>query len=93
MHLLKKRLEKWVHSQIVADDTDRMLELTEKNLLAIIGEDHADFNEFKQILSLFRDLDYHPFELGAYDEVDKWNDAKQKMVELLQRVIRERKEK
>lgn len=90
---MKKRLEKWRNSRIVVVDTDGMLELTEKNLLAIIGEDHPDFKEFKRIVSLFRVVDYHPFELGAYDEVDKWNDAKQEMVQLLQRVIREHEEK
>ena len=88
IRLIKRLLKDWRSFQYLPGDPgDRMCARTEKHLKKIFGEEHEFYQKFKEINALFADANIHLFEIGLYDELEKWNKAKELMVELVENAL------
>jgi hypothetical protein len=88
IRLITRLLKDWrSFKYLPGDPGDRMCARTEKHLKKIFREEHEFYQKFKEINSLFADADIQLFEIGLYHELEKWDKAKELMVELIESVL------
>ena len=83
----RRILKEWREFKITLTDAElRLVKRTKRCLLRMFGDENEFFTEFLTIINKLHDVDFHPFELGAYDEMDKWENINKEILEHLEKI-------
>lgn len=87
--ILRKILQDWNDLSLKFDNSlSNLLKRTEKYLrLKYKKEENDNIKSFMEIRNCFYNVDFHPLESGAYDELDKWDLCKKNMIELMKEIV------